>query len=480
MKDGDGKTTAMKVMMPLDVYPAKGTSVIVDEIQNAMNSGALRHKALRAILRAVRLKDGTTWGATGTPMHNQPMELCNVLKVLDLFNEAFGNWAKFIQLMGGAQEEKNFGGRPKKIWNWNVPTKPRNDAEKRKLDEIVACMRRVSLRREMDKVGIEVPPIVIQDIIVDIDAKTKRQCDKAKKELEKAGVSLDEAIDRMIEIGDDGVGFTELSRAYQQLSVAKVPGAMQIVEDLQHNGESPLVFSAHRAPIDIFDARDGWATITGSTNNEERTRIVDDFQNGKLSGVACTIKAGGVGITLTKAAYAVFVDLHWSPANNEQAIFRIRRIGQTRHQFVYRIIANHELDRRKAHRLDIKEAMIEHYISATTIVGKPESQVAAEALILGANVEVAEPKIKTLGIRRAAKTPQERWAAAGLRKLSALDPDGAAVANEAGFNKIDSVKGKSLKSRLGIGLTQREWDFALKILKKYHRQIGECPEVETS
>jgi hypothetical protein len=133
---------------------------------------------------------------------------------------------------------------------------------------------------------------------------------------------------------------------------------------LEDANEPIVVFSVHRAPIDHLGTRDGWATITGDTPAAARTEIEARFQRGELRGVAATIQAGGVAITLTRAHRAVFVDQDWTPALNAQAEDRICRIGQDRGVIITRIIADHALDRRIAQVLATKIEIIEGSVDA--------------------------------------------------------------------------------------------------------------------
>jgi len=118
----------------------------------------------------------------------------------------------------------------------------------------------------------------------------------------------------------------------------------QVVTEHEIQGEPLVVFSAHRLIPDTLGQRPGWAAITGSTGAEQRAAIVRRFQAGELCGVAATIAAAGVGITLTRAAHAVFADLAWSPALNSQAEDRICRIGQTRGCMITTLVADHPIE----------------------------------------------------------------------------------------------------------------------------------------
>jgi DNA excision repair protein ERCC-6 len=51
-----------------------------------------------------------------------------------------------------------------------------------------------------------------------------------------------------------------------------------------------------------------------------------------------TTKVGGCGLNLAGADRAVIMDPDWNPANDNQAVDRIFRIGQKRDVIVYRLI----------------------------------------------------------------------------------------------------------------------------------------------
>lgn len=79
--------------------------------------------------------------------------------------------------------------------------------------------------------------------------------------------------------------------------------------------------------------------LDGSVAAEDRRQSVQQFQEEDASRVfLISLKAGGVGLTLTAADYVYLVDPWWNPAVEQQAIDRSHRIGQMKKVFAYRMI----------------------------------------------------------------------------------------------------------------------------------------------
>jgi SNF2 family DNA or RNA helicase len=59
-----------------------------------------------------------------------------------------------------------------------------------------------------------------------------------------------------------------------------------------------------------------------------------------------SLKAGGLGITLTAADHVFIVDPWWNPAVEEQAADRAYRIGQENPVLVHRLVASDTVEER--------------------------------------------------------------------------------------------------------------------------------------
>lgn len=510
--------------------PVDGTIIVADEAHILKNFKAKKTKRFQVLSEAVL---GRVWLVTATPLLNKPGELWSVLRAGNLTAEAFGSWKNYFALFNGSLDQ--YG----PVWGEPSP-------------EVAERLQRVSLRRTKAEVLPELPLKIHREITVDIDLPTKKLCSKIEKALAKSESynrfsrilgeeSPSSAVVRLIEedradqlanygmlveeidqaldtLKRDTGSFEEMSKARAALAKAKIPALIELVESFEEQGEPVVVFSAHRAPIDIFEKREGWRVITGDTPPKVRTEIEDLFQAGKLKGVAGTIKAMGVSITLTKAYQAVFVDREWTPSLNDQAEDRVCRIGQTRGVIITNLVAEVYLDQRVSQLLGFKRVTINSTVEAISNkepvfevpeidltpmtllaneekdkAAKVEAEAAARRAEFEANPDLVRGNLaasqaqkkkeiykarilrgaqSTLNDRRPAKDAKEAWAMSSIQRLVELDPDRAREKNHVGFNVPDSAYGRKFAVLQEIGLTEEEWEAALKLCVKYHRQVG--------
>lgn len=469
-KDERGR---VRVVLPEALATApQGCVLIVDEAHWAKDGKAQRTRRLRSLRDAVRAAGGRIWLLTGTPLLNRPPELWGVLEAADLARDAFGSWQRFMVLFRASANR--FGGT-----EWGRP----NAAE------VAPLLQRVSLRREREAVLPDLPPKTRRNVEVnglawppegkDLADAVGAVLEAVGAEIERLlaeGLNLEAAIKAAMATADTAVQFEDVSRVRAVLATAKIPAMLAHVEAHEEEEDPLVVFSAHRAPIDALRGREGWAVITGDESAEQRTAVVEAFQAGRLRGVALTIQAGGVGLTLTRAHSELFVDCAWTPALNEQAEDRCCRIGQHSPVTVTRLVAAHAMDRRVAELLGLKEGLI-----AATVDASTRTEVADEAAALEAAAQAGEAVCASAPARPARRGPEtavERWAAEAIVTLSGLDPDGAAELNGVGWNKLDGPTGHSLAAQLQRqgGLTPKQWALAIRLANRYPRQVGRAPQ----
>lgn len=484
-----------------------GLCVIADEFHAVKGSPkkVARARRFKAIADAAfDVGKGRVWGLTATPILNRPPELWNLLSLIRGQKIVFGSYPNFKRLCGGSDN------------GWGTTW----SAGGISASEVGPKLREVMLRRMKVDVLDQLPAKTVEIVDVSLDAATLRQLDKIEAELAAQGIDLVAALKAAA--SNQSIAFEQIARARALLATAKAAAAMEMADELEEAGEPCIVFSAHRAPIDVLAKREGWATITGDTPPAERTKIEERFQRGELRGVAGTIKASGVAITLTRANQVIFVDSEWTPKLNEQAEDRAYRIGQARAVQIRYLRANHKIDQRVFELCEVKRGIVARTVDAAAHREGPlaERTDAAAALAgarpsddraqrerdaeeLAAKVRAARERAAAEVSRRrttvkaenanrnrgwnmdpelfntpdrAARDEDELWAVEALEALTAQDGDYANKENDVGFNKADTVLGHHLAvaARAGM-LNEGEWRVALKLLRKYHGQVGQAP-----
>jgi len=505
--------------------PAPGTVMIIDEVHNCKGAKTRRTKAVTRLARLVE----RVFGLTGTPLLNRAPELWQLLNTLGLADRAFGHFGRFYHLFGGYKTR--FG------TEWGTPR-----------PEVAELLKKVMLRRSRANVLPDLPGKRFKSVIVNnLKAGLRKRMDEVAKALEagnlwdklagvgkwESGEYVEDIIPdesemvtystRDADMGDERPmtkaerekallpSFSEMSALRADLAAAKIPALVELVEEYEEQETPLVVFSAHRAPIDLLAKRNGWRVITGDETDESKDEAKRLFQAGELKGIGLTIGAGREGITLTHAAHMVFVDLSWVSKFNQQSQDRICRIGQQAEGLLYTtLVADHPLDRRLEEILQTKDKLSEIAVTRAEVDSK-KTMTETVAILADRKPapkvdapEVPEricPSCKTSRPERIAgekaKNPGKKFfmcrpcnwfewteevaaskedrvkAVEGLRSLAGVC-NGARSEDMAGFNKMDTARGKELaKLSEGRDLFNSEIKWALKILPKYHRQLPE-------
>jgi SNF2 family DNA or RNA helicase len=119
---------------------------------------------------------------------------------------------------------------------------------------------------------------------------------------------------------------------------SKVDALVEILDEM--GSDEPVVVFAHSKQLIMLAGQtlaDMGVThrfLVGDQTERERTQAIDDFQNGQARVILCTLAAGGVGVTLTRARVCVFLQRDFNLVNNVQAEARVHRIGSEQHDSV--------------------------------------------------------------------------------------------------------------------------------------------------
>ncbi|KAI4328811.1 hypothetical protein L6164_021137 [Bauhinia variegata] len=131
--------------------------------------------------------------------------------------------------------------------------------------------------------------------------------------------------------------FTDLSKDFLIRSCGKLWILDRILIKLQRTGHRVLLFSTMTKLLDILEEYLQWRRlvyrrIDGTTSLEDRESAIVDFNGADSDSFIflLSIRAAGRGLNLQSADTVIIYDPDPNPKNEEQAVARAHRIGQTR------------------------------------------------------------------------------------------------------------------------------------------------------
>ncbi len=331
--------------------------IVIDEAQNIKNPKAAQTKAILKLQAKHRL------ALTGTPVENRLLDLWSIFNFL---NPGYlGKEAQFKKSFETPIQKNNDqiqAGVLKKLVEPFILRRVKTDQSiiKDLPDKIEQKLyanltkEQASLYeavvRDVENQLNEVEGIQRKGLILSTLLKLKQICNHPRQFLQ------------------DGSDFTpERSHKLSRLS--------EMIEEAISEGESLLVFTQF---TEIGEAIEKYIRqklhyntyyIHGGTNRDKRERMITEFQDPETepSVFILSLKAGGVGITLTKANHVFHFDRWWNPAVEDQATDRAFRIGQKKNVFVHKFITIGSLEERIDQMIEDKKKL------AGAIVGADES-----------------------------------------------------------------------------------------------------------
>jgi SNF2 family DNA or RNA helicase len=147
------------------------------------------------------------------------------------------------------------------------------------------------------------------------------------------------AFESFVEGGDQN---SVASDVKAKAALAKVPFTAEYVKNLLEQGERVVVYTDHVESSEALGERLGVKGISGKTPMKERQRLADEFERGESQVIVATIGSFSTGIDLISGNHMVFNDPNWVPGNMEQAMYRIRRLGQLKTCFFHYIIGSYQ------------------------------------------------------------------------------------------------------------------------------------------
>ena len=253
---------------------------------------------------------------TGTPLDNRPSDLWFPLTVAT-GTRTWGGPLDFRKRYAGA-EYNGYG------WEDTVPTRS---------DELRQRMAPFFLRRTAEDVGLQLPSLTRQSMLVDFESRSRGRHDGIL-----SSVDLPTLVRALVSghVQDDVLPI--LTALRKVTSRAKVAATVAYVSNALDQGEAVVVSCwereiAERLRTAIDAPLHRKFLVSGDLPQAQRAAAIESFQqvpSGEPAVMVSTLGTLREGVTLHRARIIVVHDLHWVLNHLLQVEARIHRIGQLR------------------------------------------------------------------------------------------------------------------------------------------------------
>lgn len=316
--------------------------VIFDEVTHLKEKSTKRTKSAKKISR----KSKFNVGLSGTPILNRPIEFFTFLNIIS--PKQFPSQFKFgMRYCNGYNNGFGY------VFKGSS-----------RIDELRGLLQPLMIRRRKDEVLKELPEKVQRDIFVDMPGSYYQDYMAAENDLVNTLQSLNDDGPVSQEYNDNHMWLlSKLNYLRHLVGLAKAEAAEDIIQSFVEAGEKLVVFGHHH---DVLDKMDDYLTkkgiihvkVDGRTPNSARQEQVDQFQDNANCMVFLASTAMGMGVTLTAASNALFVERQWTPGIEEQMEDRLHRIGQNRGVVAHYMQVENSIDSKMAKLVEEKRSIL--------------------------------------------------------------------------------------------------------------------------
>lgn len=311
----------------------KPITAVIDEAHWIKNPNAQRSKGAFTAIGGARFR----LLLTGTPLDNAVEELWYPLTVLT-GSRTWGTYSGFRRRYAGALANA-YGLKD------GIPTHQ---------EELRARIAPYYLRRTLEDVGAELPPLQRQKLTVELDVAAA-----AEHHAIASRHDVSELVNAIIDGRSGRDAFEVIDKLRKITSLAKRRSTIEYVKNLLEQGESVVVFTWQKKMADaIAKASTDPFIVHGDIPNNVREARVREFQTrgGLLIATGDALKEG---VTLHRARIVVQHDLDWKTSSWLQKEARIHRLGQTKGCISILVVAENTIDTILARCLLQKAELIE-------------------------------------------------------------------------------------------------------------------------
>ncbi len=315
--------------------------VICDESQKMKNPTGKMAKAVAFLADHAKHR----YILTGTPILNSPMDLFMQYRILDsgeTFGKNFFSFRAHYCIDKNAARANTQGYFPK----WEV---------REEMYPILQRKIQASSLRVLKSECLDLPPLVRQEIEVELNAQQKRMykemraeflafVDELEKTEQPRAVTAQIAATKALRLQQivSGYGATENQGAVQFKDVPRLKALGDLLEDLTPNHKVIVwaVFKENYKMIQKLceEMKIEYTELTGENTTRQKEANIDSFRTDpKVRVLIANPGAGGVGVNLVEASYAIYYSKGFSLEADLQSEARNHRGGSEIHEKVTRI-----------------------------------------------------------------------------------------------------------------------------------------------
>jgi len=291
---------------------------------------------------------------TGTPVLSRPVEMFNVLSMIDP-----KKWNNYYQYATKYCDGKQ--------GYWGFEAKGATN-----LAELKEKISKYFLRRTKEEVLSQLPKKNRVDVPIDLSEEERTQYELVEENLVKYLKQYKkDKTDKEIAKSLAAEKLVKLNLLREINAMGKIKTAQELIDGIIEAEEKVIVFSSFNAPLkEMYEMyEDNAVMLLGETPIEDRGEMVKRFQTDPNTKIFFGgTRSAGVGITLTAASNVIFLDLPWNPADLDQGENRAHRPGATYESLnIYQITSRDTVDTFMKVLLKRKQEIIDQLIEGKEV-----------------------------------------------------------------------------------------------------------------
>ena len=316
--------------------------LILDESQYIKNKNSKIFKAVNQIKASHKIS------LTGTPIENSLDDLWSQMQFIN--PNILGSYAFFAE-------------------NYKLPIEKKQD--EKSLLELKNLINPFILRRTKEQVLKDLPELSEQVFYCEMEPEQEKLYEEEKSKARNALLKTDGSGIDKINIINTLMRLRQLSNhpkmidSKSDMDSGKYIAVTRYLETLVQSNLKTIVFSSFVSNLNFYktwckENKIDFCELTGETPLKERELQVKRFQEQEKPLLFfISLKAGGVGLNITKASYVVFLDPWWNPFSEKQGIGRSHRIGQLNKVNVVRFITKNTVEEKIIRLQETKKLLVD-------------------------------------------------------------------------------------------------------------------------